>query len=59
MFGKREENTFTFDAEAVVKNNVRVTSLGQKRHYENDRDWRMLKEAECQECQTAGLERFE
>ena len=59
MFGKREENTFTFDAEAVVKNNVSVSVLSQKRHYENVRDWRKLKEAECQECQTAGLERFE
>ena len=32
--GKDEENTFTFDAEAVgVKNNVRVTVLSQKRTY--------------------------
>jgi len=56
MFGKAKQNTFTFDAEAVVKNNVRVTLLGQKRKYEHDREWRMLKE---DECQTAGLERFE
>ena len=53
-FGFDKKRKYTFDAEAVVANNVKVVQLSQKHNYSNKDKFRELPEAEVNRCEDAG-----